>query len=377
MTEPSLNLVPEYNRRRGNVPWLRFLDGMTYTSAVGGALVMVALVILLLAVVGHGALPAYKKFGLSFLTSTRWSPHPPEREDMPPPEQVFGARTAITGTLLTSIIALLISFPVSMGTAIFLTKLAPKLRIPVPSGSREHRWKWISLRHGVTVIRFMVELLAAIPSIAYGLWGVVVLAPFLQSLQPFLSGTETLRKLPAIGESLPDWHVGLNLSQWPWVGEYFLNSGYGTNVVTAGIILSIMVTPIITAIIRDVLSVTPPELEQGALGLGATWWQATRMVLGFSKMGILGAVILGFARAIGETMAVTMVIGNSGAPDNSLFSPGQTIASLLAVQFRNADTNGEIDALVYAAFVLLVITMVINGVARLLIVRVAGKAGRK
>jgi phosphate transport system permease protein len=171
--------------------------------------------------------------------------------------------------------------------------------------------------------------------------------------------------------------IAHSIGTLPFIGQCFQNYGYGTNIFTAGIILSIMVTPIITAIIRDVLAVAPPELEQGALGLGATWWQATRLVLGFSKMGILGAVILGFARAIGETMAVTMVIGNSIDSDNSLFASGQSIASLLAVQFRNADTEGEIQALIYAAFMLLVITTLINGIARVLIVRVAAKGGKR
>jgi phosphate transport system permease protein len=350
----SQTLIPEYRRRRGNVKLLRFLDGATFSSAIGGALLMVGVLVLFLAVIGHGAAPAFKKFGLAFLTSTDWIAHPPHDEGAPAPPQVFGARTAIVGTLLTSAIALLIALPVSLGSAIFLTKLAPTIRVSIPSAGGTKR---ISLRHGVAVISFMIELLAAIPSIAYGLWGVAVLAPAMQKhIQPFIENT---------------------LGQLPFLSDYFLNSGAGSNILTAGVILSIMVTPIITAITRDVLSVSPPELEQGALGLGATWWQATRLVLGFSKMGILGAVILGFARAIGETMAVTLVIGNSQSPDNSLLAPGQSIASLLAVQFNNADTDGEISALVYMAFVLLVITTVINGIARLMIVKVASKGAKR
>ncbi len=365
MSQPAImpNAEPAHagGRRHANIAWLRVLDRLTYSSAIGGALVMIALLLLLLAVMAHGAWPAFQKFGFSFITGTTWSPHPPHADDMPAPPQEFGARTAIMGTLLTSIIALVISFPISLCSAIFLTKLAPKLRVMIPvrgaAATGGPRFKSVSLRHGVTVTSFMIELLAAIPSIAYGLWGVAVLVPFMQGLQK----TAFVK----------------SLAHLPTVGQFFQNYGYGTNIFTAGLILSIMVTPIMTAITRDVLQVAPPELEQGALGLGATWWQATRMVLGFSKMGILGAVILGFARAIGETMAVTMVIGNSIDADPSLFSSGQSIASLLAVQFRNADTAGEVQALIYAAFMLLVITTVINGMARAMIVRVAGKGGKR
>ena len=347
--------IPDYIRPRGNIALLRFLDRMTYGSAIGGAILMMVLLLMFITVIGHGAYPAYKQFGLAFLTSTDWVAHPPHDEGTPEPPQRFGARTAITGTLLTSGIALVISFPVSMGAALFLTKLAPKMRLRIPrAGGGVKR---VSLRHGVTVVSFMIELLAAIPSIAYGLWGVAVLVPFMQKdAQPFMA------------------HFAAKL---PVVGPFFQNYGYGANIATGGIILSIMITPIMTAIMRDVLLVSPPELEQGALGLGATWWQATRLVLGYSRMGILGAVILAFARAIGETMAVTLVIGNSGDPDNSLFAPGQSIASLMAVQFNNADTEGEIHAMIYMAFVLLVITTLINGFARVMIVRTARKGRKK
>jgi len=350
--------VPDYGRRHANARTLRILDGVTYGSAIGGALFMIVLLILFLAVIGHGAMPAIQKFGLHFLTGTEWNAHPAHADDTPEPPQVFGARTAIVGTLFTALIALVISFPISMGSAVFLVKLAPKFRLMVPKMQNGHvRFTSFSLRHAVTVASFLIELLAAIPSIAYGLWGLAVLVPFMQDkVQPL---------------------IGHTLGHWAGIGPYFENEGAGTNILTAGIILSIMVTPIMTAIIRDVVAVTPPELEQGALGLGATWWQSTRLVLGYCKMGILGAVILGFARAIGETMAVTMVIGDSLDPDKSLLAPGQSIASLLAVQFRNADSDGEIHALVYAALVLLVITTLINGFARLLIVRVARKSVKR
>ncbi len=190
-------------------------------------------------------------------------------------------------------------------------------------------------------------------------------------IQPFLADTAPLSSFPYLGPWLPHAKVGLYLSHIPYVGSIFEDSGTGTNLLSAGIILAIMVTPIITAITRDVLRTVPPELEQGAYGLGATWWQATKVVLSYAKMGIFGAVILGFARAIGETMAVTMVIGNATTRDRSLLAPGQTIASLLANQFQEADKPSYVSALVYAALLLLLITTLINGFARLMIVRVA------
>lgn len=377
LSSPPPGVVPEYGRRHANSALLRFLDRLTFGSALGGALFMVVLLVLFLAVVGHGAMPAIKQFGWRFLTTSEWSAHPPENEDTGiAPPQVFGARPEIAGTLLTSLIALGVSFPISMGAAVFLVKLAPKFRLMIPRMQGGHmHFSSFSLRHAVTVCSFLIELLAAIPSIAYGLWGVFVLVPFSQKyIQPFLSTTLDINKLATF---LPHWHWGLHLSAWPGIGPLFKNTAYGTNMLTAGLILAIMVTPIMTAIIRDVVAVTPPELEQGALGLGATWWQATRLVLGYCKMGILGAVILGFARAIGETMAVTMVIGDNLQPNQSLLAPGQSIASLLAVQFRNADTPGEIHALIYAALVLLVITTLINGIARIMIVRVEKRSVKR
>ncbi|HUO06848.1 MAG TPA: phosphate ABC transporter permease subunit PstC [Phycisphaerae bacterium] len=335
---PPSPVGPGRKRKRSNLVVLNFLDGLTYVSTLGGALLMFVLLGVLAAAVFMGALPSIREFGLGFLTTTVWNPV----------TEKFGALPVIYGTLATSVVALLISVPISMGSAIFLVKLAPKIKIPLPS--RSGHFTFYSPRGLVTFTSFLIELLAAIPSIAYGLWGVAVLLPFMQmNVQPWAGNT---------------------LGRIPWVGGLFMNPGPGSNVFTASVVLSIMVTPIMTAIIRDVLTVAPPELEQGALGLGATWWQAMRLILGYSRLGILGAVILGFARAIGETMAVTMVIGGSMHINKSLFEPGQTIASLLANQFAEADTPEYTSALVYAAFVLLVITTLINGVARVMVMRV-------
>jgi phosphate transport system permease protein len=295
------------------------------------------------------------KFGFSFLTTAVWNPV----------AEKFGALPIIYGTLASSFLAILFSVPISIGSALFLVKLAPKVRIPIPSFRKDsaNRFTFYSPRHLVTFASFLIELLAAIPSIAYGFWGVAVLVPFMQTnIQPWLAAT---------------------LGHLPILGRFFDNQigrGTGNNILTASVVLSIMVTPIMTAIIRDVLAVAPPELEQGALGLGATWWQATKLVLNYSKMGIFGAIILGFARAIGETMAVTMVIGNTIDVHHpvfgSLLAPGQTISSVLANQFIEADTDEYRQALIYAAFVLLVITTLINGVARLMVMRVTSKKRR-
>jgi phosphate transport system permease protein len=339
--------VPEpVLRRRSSAGWLHLIDWLVQGTAASGAFLMIGLLVMLLIVVGIGAWPAMQKLGLAFLWNTRWSV---VRKD-------FGAWPLIYGTLLTSFFGMAIAIPISLGSAVFLTKLAPAIHIPI--GFTKNGIKWAKPRTLVSIVSFLIELLAAIPSIAYGLWGVFVLAPFMQhTVQPLMDRT---------------------IAHAPLIGSFFVDDGLGgNNMLTASIILSIMVTPIMTAIIRDVLAVAPPELEQGALGLGATWWQATRLVLGFSKMGILGAIILGFARAIGETMAVTMVIGNSIDMDKTITSPGYTIASILANQFNNADTNAEKHALVYAAFVLLVITTLINGIARVMVMRVAAKGKRR
>ena len=342
MSDPSL-AHPLHPRRSSGI--LRGIDFCTHSAAFGGSLLLIALLVILLVVVFQGAYPTLSQFGLSFLYTSRWNPV----------TGVFGAWPFIYSTLITSAVALVIAFPVSLGSAIFLTKLAPKLRIPVPAffigRQTPTGWTYITPRYIVAVASFLIELLAAIPSIAYGLWGIAVLIPIMQSyFQPFLG--HTLGKLPL-------------------VGFLFASPSSGFNIFSASVVLAIMITPIITAIIRDVLAVAPPELEQGALGLGATWWQAMKLVIGYSKMGIFGAVILGFARAMGETMAVTMIIGNSKPNSYSLFEPGQTIASQLANQFNNADTDAEVSALVCTALVLLVITTLINGVARVILMRVA------
>jgi phosphate transport system permease protein len=335
-------------RQRSSAGILRALDTFTFLSSAGGSFILIALLVLLVGVIFQGALPAIRTFGWSFLSSIRWNPG----------TETFGALPFIYCTLLTSALALLLAVPVSIGCALFLVKLAPMARIALPAKllrrSSPTGWVRIRLTPLVTLASFLIELLAAIPSIAYGLWGREVLAPQMHDhIMPFLA--HTLGHLPLLG--------------------VLFSGPYNTfSILTASVVLAIMVTPIITAIVRDVLAVTPPELEQGALGLGATWWQAQKLVLGFAKMGIFGAIILGLARAMGETMAITMLIGNaspfspSRGANFSLFAYGDTIASKLASQFP-ADTDAERHALLYLALILLAMTLTINTAARTLLLK--------
>jgi phosphate transport system permease protein len=297
----------------------RFVERGTMGAALGGAWLVIGLVVLLIVILAIGGAPAMSAFGLSFLFSTEWDPV----------QRQFGALPVLYGTAVSSLLALLFAVPLSIGTAVFLVRLAPR---------------WLS-----GPCSFLVELLAAIPSIAYGFWGAAVLIPIMQhGLEPALKST---------------------LGKLPLVGALFSGPAYGFGMLSAAIVLAIMVTPIITAVARDVLRQTPRELEEGAYALGATWWQTTLVVLQYSKTGLFGAVILGVARAVGETMAVTMVIGNRDQIAASLLAPSQTMASLLANEFLEADSKIYVSALIYVALVLLATTLAMNLIARLMIAR--------
>lgn len=297
----------------------RLVDRFAHGWALAGALLVSGLILVLTLVLMYGSREAWHALGWSFLVSRDWDPT----------NDIFGVIPALGGTLITSALALLMAVPLSLGTAIFLVRLAPR---------------WLG-----TPCSFLVELLAAIPSIAYGFWGSAVLVPLMQDhLQPLLRST---------------------LGHVPVIGLLFAGPGYGFGMLTAGMVLAIMITPIITAVIREVLLSAPRELDEGAYALGATWAQATRLVVGACTTGIFGAVVLGFARAIGETMAVTMVVGNSDSLSTSLFAPGQTMASLLANEFIEADKPIYTSALVEVALVLLVTTLITSTIARWLIMR--------
>lgn len=259
------------------------------------------------------ARPSILKFGLGFLTSSTWDPV----------LDSYGALPFIFGTLMSAAIALVISLPLSLGVAIFLSELAPpKLERP---------------------LSFLIELLAGIPSIVYGLWGIYVLVPWIRtSVEPPIS--KYFGFLP-IFEGAP----------------------YGFGMLAAGLILAVMILPIITSISRDILKSVPQLQREAALAIGATRWESTRMILRDARSGIVGATLLGLGRAVGETMAVTMVIGNRPTISFSLFDPGYTMASVLANEFTEATSSMYVSALIEIALLLFIITIIINMLARLLV----------
>ena len=285
------------------------------------ALLMVGIVVAMVVALGADSMLSLRQFGFGFLTGRVWDPIKGE----------FGALPFIYGTVASSLIALLISVPFSLGIAIFLVEQAPSY-IARPVG-------------------FLVELLAAIPSVVYGLWGIFVLAPFLRSyVEPALAA--------AFG-FLP----------------FFKGSITGLGLLTGGIILAIMVTPIISAVVRDVLTAVPGSQREAALALGATKWEMIRVVLVNGAPGIAGAVILGLGRALGETMAVTMVIGNRPEISLSLFDPSYTIASAIANEFTEATGDLYLSALVELGLILFLVTFIVNGIARVLVWNVTRKTG--
>ncbi|HTO73872.1 MAG TPA: phosphate ABC transporter permease subunit PstC [Gemmatimonadales bacterium] len=299
-------------------------DWIFRIALTAAALVIPVLLVFLGLELHDGARLAIGRFGLDFLTRSIWDP---VAED-------FGALPLIFGTLLSSAIALLIAVPLSLGVAIFLTEFCPKaLRQPVA---------------------FMVELLAAIPSVVYGLWGIFVLMPILRKIVfPLLR--DVLGFLP-----------------------FFKGPIYGPSMLAASIILSIMVMPYIMAVSREVLLAVPGSQREAALALGATRWEAVRTaVLPYARTGILGAVVLGLGRALGETMAVTMLIGNRHELAASLFAPGYTMAAAIANEFSEAASDMHFSALAYVALVLFLMTLLVNAAARLMIWRVSrsGSAG--
>jgi phosphate transport system permease protein len=277
------------------------------------ALLMLVIVVAMILALAAKSLPSIRQFGFGFITSTEWDPVKSE----------FGALAFVYGTVMSSIIALVISVPLSLGIAIFLVEQAPQ-KIARP-------------------ITFLVELLAAIPSVVYGLWGIFVLAPLLRV------------------------HIEPPLQHWFGWLPLFKGPITGIGLLTGGIILAIMITPIISAVVRDVLAAVPSSQREAALALGATKWETTRVVLINGAPGIAGAVILGLGRAIGETMAVTMVIGNRAHISASLFDSSYTIASAIANEFTEATQDLYLSALVELGLILFLVTFVVNAVARILV----------
>jgi len=323
-TQPQLTETAEVVRRlRVN----RFIDRLFAGATRFFAILVTASVLGILITLINGALPALQKFGLAFFYSAQWNPVTDQ----------YGALVPIVGTLVTSLIAMLIAIPVSFGIALFITELAPT---------------WLKRPVGTAV-----ELLAAIPSIIYGMWGLFVFAPlFADNIQPWVSD-----------------HIG----QWPLIGFLFQGPPLGIGVFTAGLILAIMVIPFIAAVMRDVFEVVPPVLKESAYGLGATTWEVVRqVVLPYTKIGVVGGIMLGLGRALGETMAVTFVIGNSHQLSSSLFMPGNTISSALANEFTEASGEMYTSALIGLGLVLFIITFLVLAAAKLLLVRLKAQEGK-
>jgi phosphate transport system permease protein len=274
-----------------------------------------------------GSWPAIEKFGVSFLWRAEWNP----------PRGEFGALVPIYGTLVASTVALVIAVPVSFGIALFLTELAPR---------------WLRRPLGTAI-----ELLAAIPGIVYGMWGLLVFAPlFGRYVEPALAAT---------------------LGHVPVVGALFRGPPLGIGLLTAGVILAIMIIPFIAAVMRDVFLVTPALLKESAYALGATTWEVTTtVVLPYTRAGVIGGIMLGLGRALGETMAVTFVIGNTNFLNSaSLFSPGNSITSALANEFQEADAGLHSAALIELGLILFFITFLVLAASKLLLARIARSRG--
>jgi phosphate transport system permease protein len=273
-----------------------------------------------------GSLPALRTFGVSFLYEEAWNPV----------TEKFGAIAPIYGTVITSIIAMLIAVPVGLFIAVFLTELCPM---------------WLRRPVGIAI-----ELLAGIPSIIYGIWGLFVFAPFLQQhVQPFL--------IAVFGEI-------------PVLSNLFAGPPYGIGILTAGLILAIMVLPFITSMSRDVFEAVPPVLKEAAYGLGVTRWVVSRYgVLPYARVGVIGGVILGLGRGRGETMAVTFVIGNAHRISGSLLAPGTTISATIANEFTEAVGDLYTSALIALGLILFVITFVVLAAARLMLMRLNARVG--
>ncbi len=266
-----------------------------------------------------GGLPAFQKFGFPFLTSTEWDPV----------QEEFGAAVSIFGTVTTAVLALLLSVPIAFGIAFYLTELAPQwLRRPVGTA---------------------IELLAAVPSIIYGMWGFFVIVPLMaQYVQPAI--------IDSIGEL-------------PVIGGLFQGPAFGTGIFTAALILAVMIIPFIAATMRDVFLTVPPVFKESAYGLGCTTWEVMRaIVIPYTRVSVVGGIMLGLGRALGETMAVTFVIGNTNRIATTLFGPGNTIASIVALEFPESQAGSlKLASLLALGFILFVISFIVLAISRILL----------
>ena len=305
------------------------LDGaFVWTTKLSALLVLLTLGGIMLSLV-FGAIPSIREFGLNFYTSSNWDPVAGQ----------FGALAPIYGTIVTSIIAVVIAVPVSFGIAVFLTELCPNF-LKKPLG-------------------IAIELLAAIPSIVYGMWGLFIFAP-----------------LFAVYFQEP---VGNIMSNIPIVGALFSGPAFGIGILAAGVILAIMIIPYIAAVMRDVFEQTPVMMKESAYGIGCTTWEVIwRIVLPFTKNGVVGGIMLGLGRALGETMAVTFIIGNTYQLDSaSLYMPGNSITSALANEFAEAESGLHVAALMELGLILFVITFIVLAASKFMIMRLAKNEGAR
>ncbi len=312
--------------RRKVLQKLRLSDAIFRTLTRSAALLVLVLLGAIIVALVHGSWPALSKFGVSFLFNESWNPV----------TENFGAIAPIYGTVVTSVIAMLIAVPVGLFIAMFLTELCPM---------------WLRRPIGIAI-----ELLAGIPSIIYGIWGLFVFAPFLQQyVQPAIINT---------------------LGNVPGIGNLFAGPPYGIGVFTAGLILAIMVLPFITSISRDVFAAVPPVLKEAAYGLGCTTWEVVRyVVLPFTRVGVIGGVMLGLGRALGETMAVTFVIGNAHRISGSILAPGTTISATIANEFTEAVGDLYTSSLIALGLILFVITFIVLAIARYMLIRLNARVG--
>ena len=289
-----------------------------FLARFAGAFVLVLLGSLILSLL-IGGLPALRRFGLGFIGSTDWDPV----------QQVFGAAVSIYGTLVTSVLSMVLAVPLAFGIAFYLTELAPTwLRRPVGTA---------------------VELLAAVPSIIYGMWGFFVIVPLMsQYIQPFV--IDSLDGIPVLE-------------------DLFAGPPFGTGIFTAALILAVMVIPFIAATMRDVFETVPAVYKESAYGVGCTTWEVMRsIVLPYTRASVVGGIMLGLGRALGETMAVTFVIGNTDRIATSLFGPGNTIASIVALEFPESPAGSlKLSALLALGFILFVISFIVLAISRLLL----------
>ena len=295
---------------------------LTRAAAIAVLIILSGIIVSLV----RGSWPALQKFGFTFLVTESWNPV----------TEKFGGLAAIYGTVVTSIIAMLIAVPVGLFISLFLTELCPL---------------WLRRPIGIAI-----ELLAGIPSIIYGIWGLFVFAPFLQqTLQPFLIDT---------------------FGNIPILSDLFAGPPYGIGILTAGLILAVMVLPFITSISRDVFEAVPPVLKEAAYGVGCTTWEVVRyVVLPYARVGVIGGVMLGLGRALGETMAVTFVIGNAHRISASIMAPGTTISATIANEFTEAVGDLYTSSLILLGLILFVITFIVLAAARLMLMRINARVG--